>query len=528
MGTTGDDMDYAGVEFNVRTGLIPRTVHAIFERAEEIRLASGPGASWECRLSFLELYNEEIIDLLSGAGVQVSIREERDGRIVWAGVREIKVKTLAEVMDILQAGSERRQTGSTNMNATSSRSHAIFSLTMVQKKRASAGSPSALRPETPTRLKRPSSTVGFPSTRSPTPSSARGGPPSSFHTPNRPGVLPRPSSMQLSASNQDDMVVVTSKFNMVDLAGSERLKRTAAQGERMREGISINSGLLALGNVISTLADPVKARGHIPYRDSKLTRMLQDSIGGNALTTMIACVSGIEYNIGETLNTIKYASRARNIKNSAKINQVEVGWDDVEHLQSTVLKLRKQLASLNDGLAPPAPAAEEKHAEKLLARLAELQREHTELYDRYLQKCSDNMRLTNELRNAKPGDGDALAKFNETVEPVILEYEKVVAALNKQLDDLRLELIAVNDIYDDQGRQLQEAQERFAQNETYVVELRTRLAKLTERNTSSEVSLPPSYQKRAHADHSLTYTISSSSSSLTRIRLRSRRKPLGI
>ncbi|WVQ67744.1 uncharacterized protein L199_005949 [Kwoniella botswanensis] len=496
MGTTGEEVDYSGTEFTPRTGLIPRTVHTIFEKAEEIKQQSAPGASWECRLSFLELYNEEIIDLLSGSGVAIQIREERDGRIVWAGVKEVKVKSLEEVMQLLQEGSERRKTGETNMNASSSRSHAIFSLTLVQKKRSgltmtppnSSGIP---RSETPTRgLRRPSSTIGLPGPRSPTPSGGRGGPPSSF---GRATPTTRPLSMQPPPSpGTNEFVITTSKFNMVDLAGSERLKRTAAQGDRMKEGISINSGLLALGNVISTLCDPVKARGHIPYRDSKLTRMLQDSIGGNSLTTMIACISPIEANIGETINTIKYASRARNIRNQAKINQVEAGWDDVEHLQSTVTKLRKQLAMLSeDGKIPTANgagASEEsiKQSEKLIQRLAELQREHTELYDRYLQKCSENMRLSSELRSREPSDSDASSKFNDMVEPVILEYEKVVSALNQQLDELRGELSAMSGLQDDQNRQLQEARDRQAQGETYVSELRTRLAKLTERNTSSE------------------------------------------
>jgi hypothetical protein len=133
------------------------------------------------------------------------------------------------------------------------------------------------------------------------------------------------------------------------------------------------------------VADPVKAKGHIPYRDSKLTRMLQDSIGGNALTTMIACVSPIEYNIAETLNTIKYASRARNIKNAAKANQVEVGWDDVEHLQNTILKLRKQLADVaagNNGssAAPVALVGQaDANAAAMKSRLAGLQKEHTQV-----------------------------------------------------------------------------------------------------------------------------------------------------
>lgn len=376
MGTTGDDADYLDISDTSRAGLIPRTVETLFRRAEEIRLGSGPNASWECRVSFLELYNEDLIDLLSSNDLPVSIRENQDGRIVWSGVREVKVHSVHDVMHLLQEGSARRQTGQTNMNATSSRSHAIFSLTMTQSRRADSVNDD-------TRVngsKRPMSVMAMGSgSRSTTPVSFRGTPPSAFGS----KLGGRPTSVHVSALNgRDDMVIISSKFNMVDLAGSERLKRTAAQGERMREGISINSGLLALGNVISarkytayhrpytvltiplSVAEPSKARGHVPYRDSKLTRLLQgkqatdffggvttddatiDSIGGNAMTTMIACVSPVEFNISETINTINYASRARKIKNSVTKNQQEVGWDDIDHLRNTVLKLRTKIAGL--------------------------------------------------------------------------------------------------------------------------------------------------------------------------------------
>ena len=259
MGTSGEDTDYSGTEFTPRTGLIPRTVHTILERAEEFRKASGPGASWECRLSFLELYNEEIIDLLSGTDAQISIREDREGQILWSGVREVKVHTLAEVMQYLYDGSARRKTSETGMNAQSSRSHAIFSLTLVQRRRSypfGAAFPQASQngSATPTRqIRRPNSTIGVVAgTRSPTPSGPRGAPPSAFAKAG--SGLPRPNSFVGPSPSDSDFIVVKSKFNMVDLAGSERLKRTAAQGERMKEGISINSGLLALGNVISTCA----------------------------------------------------------------------------------------------------------------------------------------------------------------------------------------------------------------------------------------------------------------------------------
>ena len=249
MGTTGDAVDYNGADFTPRTGLIPRTVKAIFDQAEALRMASGPGATWDCRLSFLELYNEEIIDLLSGSGVQIAIREERDGRIIWSGVKEVPVRSLSEVMMYLQDGSTKRKTGETGMNATSSRSHAIFSLTLTQKRRSSVST----SPTTPT-MKRPVSYANLPA-RAGTPTKGIT-PPVSLSTRNS-GIptgiassIPRSSSV-MSMRGEEELVVVTSKFNMVDLAGSERLKRTAAQGERMREGISINSGLSALGNVIS-------------------------------------------------------------------------------------------------------------------------------------------------------------------------------------------------------------------------------------------------------------------------------------
>ncbi len=114
---------------------------------------------------------------------------------------------------------------------------------------------------------------------------------------------------------------VTSKFVFVDLAGSERLKKTGATGNTLKEGININLGLLELGNVISSLAIEKKESKFINYRNSKLTRILQDSLGGNSNTYMIACISPAESNYEESLNTIKYASKAMNIKNKPVINR---------------------------------------------------------------------------------------------------------------------------------------------------------------------------------------------------------------
>ena len=122
-----------------------------------------------------------------------------------------------------------------------------------------------------------------------------------------------------SGQDKPDEYMVA-KFHFVDLAGSERAKKTGASGDVLKEGININKGLLALGNVISSLTDPAKNH-HVPYRDSKLTRILQDSLGGNSRTVMLACCSPAETNYEETLNTLKYAARARNIKNKPVVNR---------------------------------------------------------------------------------------------------------------------------------------------------------------------------------------------------------------
>lgn len=137
---------------------------------------------------------------------------------------------------------------------------------------------------------------------------------------------------------------ISAKFHFVDLAGSERIKKTGATGQLLKEGISINKGLLCLGQVISALTDDKGKSGHIPYRDSKLTRILQDSLGGNSRTTMIACVSPAESNYEESLGTVKYASRARNIKNKPVVNR-DPNSLLIESLKTTIAQLQGEVAA---------------------------------------------------------------------------------------------------------------------------------------------------------------------------------------
>jgi predicted nucleic acid-binding Zn-ribbon protein len=194
----------------------------------------------------------------------------------------------------LQKGSLCRTTGSTDMNAQSSRSHAIFSVVLKQQKWNPPAGEEAEGDVNP---------ITYP-----------GG---SWHK-------------------------ITSKFHFVDLAGSERLKRTNAEGDRKQEGISINEGLFVLG----------KKATHVPYRDSKLTRLLQDSLGGNSQTLVLACVSPSTTNYGESLNTLQYANRAKNIKNKVVINEewsTVVNEQELKHLRATVSKLQSEIAIIRSG-----------------------------------------------------------------------------------------------------------------------------------------------------------------------------------
>src|SRR5262249_2091087 len=136
---------------------------------------------------------------------------------------------------------------------------------------------------------------------------------------------------------------IDSKLHFVDLAGSERLKNTGAQGDRVKEGISINAGLASLGKVISQLSSR-QAGAHVSYRDSRLTRLLQDSLGGNAITYMVACINPVEFHLSETLNTVQYAQRARAIQSKPQIQAVS---DDSDK-QAVIDRLRAEVSFLRD------------------------------------------------------------------------------------------------------------------------------------------------------------------------------------
>ncbi|XP_030575670.1 kinesin-like protein KIF21A isoform X4 [Archocentrus centrarchus] len=317
-GQTGSGKTYTmGTGFDVNIGedelgIIPRAVNHLFRGIEERRQAATeqgrPVPEFKINAQFLELYNEEVLDLFDTTRdlearkqkSNIRIHEDATGGIYTVGVTTRTVTSAAEMIQCLKLGALSRTTASTQMNVQSSRSHAIFTIHLCQVRVCSPDNDNA----TDNRL--------------------------------------------ANDSEIDEFETLTAKFHFVDLAGSERLKRTGATGDRAKEGISINCGLLALGNVISALGDRSKRSTHVPYRDSKLTRLLQDSLGGNSQTVMIACISPSDRDFMETLNTLKYANRARNIKNKVMVNQDRAS-QQISTLRTEIARLQMELMEYKTG-----------------------------------------------------------------------------------------------------------------------------------------------------------------------------------
>uniref|UniRef100_A0A3Q4HBC6 Kinesin-like protein KIF21B n=1 Tax=Neolamprologus brichardi TaxID=32507 RepID=A0A3Q4HBC6_NEOBR len=402
-GQTGSGKTYTmGTGFDVslspqEQGIIPRAVHQLFEGIQARRMRAQEAGTqppdFKVSAQFLELYNEEILDLFDGTRdpesrgrkSAIKIHEDASGSIYTTGVTSRLVHSEDELLQCLKLGALSRTTASTQMNAQSSRSHAIFTIHLCQM-----------------RVCQQQMLNG--------------------------GVESGPIS-------QPEYETLMAKFHFVDLAGSERLKRTGATGDRAREGISINCGLLALGNVISALGDQTKKGGHVPYRDSKLTRLLQDSLGGNSRTVMIACVSPSDRDFMETLNTLKYANRARNIKNKVMVNQDKTS-QQISALRAEIARLQMELMEYKAGKRVACEEGSEGYSD-LYQENAMLQRENDTLRLRVkaMQETIDhlNSRVTHLLANevstllAKSSEG------NEEIGTLIQNYIREVEELRTKL-----------------------------------------------------------------------------------------------
>lgn len=309
-------------------GIIPRSVEDIFAAIENDPEPSA--TKYLVRASYLQIYNEVISDLLKPDKVNLMIREDRRRGVFVDGLSEWVVRSPAEVYGLMMRGAQQRATGATKMNEVSSRSHAVCMI-IVEKcttilnatnntDATAAAAAAAMACDNMGLL-------------------MAGGGPSS-----RKAVA---AAAALSGKLQHTIKV--GKLNLVDLAGSERVHITGATGKRLEESKKINASLSALGNVIAALTDR-KERAHIPYRDSKLTRILEDSLGGNCKTTMMCMISPAMEAFAESLSTLKFANRAKNIKNQAVVNEDADQRTLLRKYERELRKLRAELTRRNKEL----------------------------------------------------------------------------------------------------------------------------------------------------------------------------------
>src|SRR5271170_2111533 len=258
-------------------GIIFLTMQELFEKIAE----RSDEKHTEISLSYLEIYNETIRDLLVPGGSKqgLMLREDANQAVSVAGLSSHHPKDVQEVMDMIVKGNEYRTVSPTAANATSSRSHAVLQINIAQKDR--------------------------------------------------------------NADVNEPHTMAT--LSIIDLAGSERASATKNRGERLMEGANINKSLLALGGCINALCDPRK-QNHVPYRNSKLTRLLKFSLGGNCRTVMIVCVSPSSQHFDETQNTLRYANRAKNIQTKVTRNVYNVN----RHVKDFLVKIDEQMTLITE------------------------------------------------------------------------------------------------------------------------------------------------------------------------------------
>ncbi|KAJ3098688.1 Kinesin-like protein kif3a [Phlyctochytrium planicorne] len=279
-------------------GIILRVANQISQHVKEkskSKSADGTTSQFIIKGSYLEIYNESLSDLLvpKELGYDMKIRmdpESLSGKGLYVqGLSEIRLSAPEDYINLIKLGTKNRTVGETNMNEVSSRSHAVLTITIDQVIKKESGP-----------------------------------------TSNKKGTLTEASSFvdmdasESSSGNNDEGTGILgrkrSKIHLIDLAGSERADSTGATGQRLKEGSAINQSLSCLGNVISALTSGPSGQKHIPYRDSKLTYLLSDSLGGNSLTLMLTCCTPTPKNYYESLSTLRFAERVKKVKNKAKVN----------------------------------------------------------------------------------------------------------------------------------------------------------------------------------------------------------------
>lgn len=300
-GQTGSGKSYSMMGYGKEAGIIPNICQDMFLRIDEMQKDKNLRCTVE--VSYLEIYNEKVRDLLNPATKgNLKVREHPSTGPYVEDLAKLVVGSFQEIEHLMDEGNKARTVAATNMNETSSRSHAVFTLMLTQKR---------FDPETKMEMEK------------------------------------------------------AAKISLVDLAGSERATSTGATGARLKEGAEINRSLSTLGRVIAALADlstgkkKKGAASQVPYRDSVLTWLLKDSLGGNSMTAMIAAISPADINYDETLSTLRYADSAKRIKNHAVINE-DANARMIRELKEELALLRGKLGGGSGGIPVPA---EEVYAE---------------------------------------------------------------------------------------------------------------------------------------------------------------------
>ncbi|KAG8159039.1 hypothetical protein KVR01_011482 [Diaporthe batatas] len=374
-GQTGSGKSYTMMGTPDHPGLIPRTCQDLFERIEAAQNET-PNISYNVRVSYFEVYNEHVRDLLvpvipNQAPYYLKIRESPTEGPYVKDLTEVPVRSIDEILRYMKTGDNSRTTASTKMNDTSSRSHAVFTIMLKQ-----------------------------------------------IH----------------HDVETDETTERSSRIRLVDLAGSERAKATEATGQRLREGSNINKSLTTLGRVIAALADPKSQRSGkggrgkdavVPYRDSILTWLLKDSLGGNSKTAMIACIAPSDYE--ETLSTLRYADQAKRIRTRAVVNQDHISSAERDaQIAAMAEEIRNLQLSVSESRSREKNAKEqEERLEEYQDRVGSMQRmmeERGQVYEtkiRSLQTENEALRLHLKLAldslknpippvtlNSRPGTSD--------------------------------------------------------------------------------------------------------------------------
>ncbi|XP_018334542.1 kinesin-like protein Klp61F [Agrilus planipennis] len=344
-------------------GIIPRALAHLFE---ELRLQQQQ--EYTVRVSYLELYNEDIFDLLSDGEDNSRIRiyedQRQKGSVIVQGIEEVTVCNKNEVYKILEKGQEKRRTAATLMNAQSSRSHTVFCITVYARE-----------------------------------------------------------------TTLEEEVVKMGKLNLVDLAGSENISRSGAVDVRAREAGSINQSLLTLGRCIKALVDRCP---HVPYRESKLTRILQDSLGGRTKTSIIATISPTFSNLEETLSTLDYAYRARNITNRPEINQRLSKRALLSQYTEEIERLRKDL---NAAHSKTGIFIAHENYERLMTT-SEYQKEELAEKIVIIRDLQDRIQLVEQQKAIKEKEWEDLSASFKIAQDYLAQYASTEKVLKEQAETL--------------------------------------------------------------------------------------------